>query len=56
MPRHLPSFGLQFVERVASALDTGRLSVKRAALLLHLSLPDLASLLQSYGHDAYFEG
>ena len=48
-------FGRQFVERVAIALDAGRLSVKRAASLLDLSLPNLASLLKSCGHEAYFE-
>ncbi len=50
-----PLFGRQFVERVAIALDAGRLSVKRAASLLDLSLPNLASLLESCGHEAYFE-
>ena len=53
-PRVLP-FSRQFVRRVSVALDTGRLSMKRAASLLDLSLSDLASLLNAYGHEAYFE-
>lgn len=48
-------FSKPFVDRIATALDTGRLSVKRAASLLDLPLPDLASLLERYGHETYFE-
>ncbi len=48
-------FSRPFVKLIAVALDTGRLSVQRAATILGLSLPDLAALLQSYGHEAYFE-
>ena len=48
-------FSKPFVDRIAKAIDTGRLSVKRAASLLDLSVQDLASLLQDYGHETYFE-
>ena len=48
-------FSRQFVERVATALDAGRLSVRQTASLLNVSLPDLASLLRAYGHEPQFE-
>ncbi|WP_420634008.1 helix-turn-helix domain-containing protein [Candidatus Palauibacter sp.] len=48
-------FSRPFIDRVAAALDTGRLSVKRTASLLDLRLPELASLLGDYGHRTYFE-
>ena len=48
-------FSRQFVERVATALDAGRLSVRQTASLLDLSLPDLASLLRANGHEPQFE-
>ena len=51
----IPSFSGEFVRCVADALGAGRLSVRRATSLLDLSLPELASLLTSYGHEADFE-
>ena len=52
----MPSlFSRHFVKPIAVALDTGRLSARRAATILDLSLRELAALLQSYGHEAYFE-
>ena len=51
----IPAFSAQFVRCVADALDAGRLSVRRAASVLDLSLPELASLLTRYGHEADFE-
>lgn len=48
-------FSRHFVKPIAVALDTGRLSMRRAATILDLSLRELAALLQSYGHEAYFE-
>ena len=53
-PRLLP-FSERFVDRIAAALDTGRLSVKRAAYLLDLSSGELAALLQDYGFEPSFE-
>ena len=50
-----PSFGGKFVRCVADALDGGGLSARRAASVLDLSLPELASLLTRHGHEAYFE-
>jgi predicted HTH domain antitoxin len=38
-----------------SALDAGRLSVRRAASLLALSMGELAALLQDYGIEPSFE-
>ncbi len=54
-PPEVPAFSKPFIDRVALALDTGRLSVKRAASLLDLSLPDLVSLIRGHGHETYFE-
>lgn len=48
-------FSEPFVRRIAAALDSGRLSVKRAASLLALSLRELAALLQDYGIEPSFE-
>jgi hypothetical protein len=48
-------FSDRFVQRVASAIDAGRLSVKRAASLLALSLSELAALIQDYGIEPSFE-
>lgn len=54
-PPEMPAFSKPFIDRVVVALDTGRLSVKRTASLLGLSLPDLVSLIRGYGHETYFE-
>lgn len=50
-----PAFSAEFVRCVADALDAGSLSVRRAASVLDLSLPELASLLTRYGHKADFK-
>ena len=55
VPPEVLAFSRPFLDRVVVALDTGRLSVRRAASLLGLSLPDLVSLIGSYGHEACFE-
>ena len=49
------AFSKPFIDRVFVALDTGRLSARRAASLLGLSLPDLVTLIRGYGHETYFE-
>lgn len=48
-------FSRHFVQPIAVALDSGHLSIQRAATILGLSLPGLAGLLEAYGHEAYFE-
>jgi Zn-dependent peptidase ImmA (M78 family)/DNA-binding XRE family transcriptional regulator len=48
-------FSKPFVERIAAALDEGRLSVKRTASLLGISLEELSDLLRSYGFEPSFE-
>ena len=48
-------FGRRFVRCVASALDAGRLSVKRAAHLLDMSVARLARTLRAYGYETYSE-
>lgn len=49
------AFSERFVQRIAAAMDAGRLSVKRAASLLELSSSELAALLQDYGIEPSFE-
>ncbi len=49
------AFSTQFVLRIAAALDVGRLSAKRAAHLLALSLSDLSELLRAYGVEPSFD-
>ena len=49
------SFSERFVRRIAGGMEAGRLSVKRAASLLGLSLAGLATLLQDYGIEPSFE-
>lgn len=48
-------FGAPFVRRIATALDDGRLSAKRSASLLGLSLSELADLLREYEIEPSFE-
>ena len=48
-------FSERFAQRIAAALEAGRLSVRRAASLLGLSLVELATLLQNYGIEPSFE-
>ncbi len=49
------AFSERFINRIATALDAGRLSVKRAASLLAVSVSELAGLLESYGIEPTFE-
>jgi Zn-dependent peptidase ImmA (M78 family)/DNA-binding XRE family transcriptional regulator len=49
------AFSDRFVGRIARALDAGRLSTKRAASLLSLSVGELRDLLLSYGIQPAFE-
>lgn len=51
----VPQFSRDFSGVVAHALDTGRLSVKRAASLLGVSVTRLVEILRAYGHETYFE-
>lgn len=48
-------FSARFVRRIAGALDDGRLSVKRAAALLGVSVSGLAELLREYDIEPSFE-
>lgn len=48
-------FSERFVRCIGSALDAGRLSVRRAANLLDLPMADLADLLRSYQIEPSFE-
>jgi hypothetical protein len=45
-----PLFGRRFVERVSAAVEDGRLSMRRAASLLGLSLKELADVCAVHGH------
>ena len=47
----IPALSAEFVRCVAHAIEAGRLSVDRAASVLDLSLPELARLFRSYGHE-----
>lgn len=49
------AFSERFVKRIAHALDAGRLSTKRAASLLSLSIAELRDLFLSYGIQPAFE-
>lgn len=44
-----PLFNAEFVRRVYAAVETGRLSLRRAAKLLSLRLADFADLCRQYG-------
>lgn len=48
-------FSAKFVDRVAAAVNVGRLSARRSAELLGVTLPRLAGLLRDYGHEPPFE-
>ncbi len=52
---HIPAFSKPFMERIATALDAGRLSVKRAAALLAVSPGELAALLREHGFEPSFD-
>lgn len=49
------AFSARFVQRLHTALDAGRLSAKRAASLLGVTLPALAGLFREYGLQPPFE-
>ena len=51
----VPPFSGRFLGQVAMALDAGRLSVKRAAKLVGVSMTGLAQILRAHGHKTYFE-
>lgn len=48
-------FSRRFVERVASAVEDGRLSLRRAAGLLGLTLAELADLCAAHGYPLSYE-
>lgn len=48
-------FSKPFIDRVAAGIDSGRLSVKKAASLLDLSLSALGGLFIAYGLEPQFE-
>jgi XRE family transcriptional regulator, fatty acid utilization regulator len=50
-----PRFSKSFVEIVACAITEGRISARRAADVLDLTLEDLAALCKTYGIDAPFD-
>jgi hypothetical protein len=50
MPQTLPPlFSRPFIDRVAGAVDAGRLSLRRAANLLGLTVGELAELCAAHG-------
>ncbi|MEW6751550.1 MAG: XRE family transcriptional regulator [Candidatus Latescibacterota bacterium] len=51
----VPRFSEPFITRIARGLDMGRLSARRAASLLGLSLPELHKLLRARDIDPSFE-
>ena len=51
----VPPFSRLFAQRIATALNDGRLSVKRAAGVVGASPRSLAQMLQGYGHEACLE-
>jgi XRE family transcriptional regulator, fatty acid utilization regulator len=50
-----PLFGPRFVERVSAAVEGGRLSLRRAASLLGLSLAELADVCAAHGYPLSYE-
>jgi Zn-dependent peptidase ImmA (M78 family)/transcriptional regulator with XRE-family HTH domain len=50
-----PLFSRRFIERVASAVEAGRLSMRRAAGLLGLSLAELADVCAAHGHPLSYQ-
>jgi transcriptional regulator with XRE-family HTH domain/Zn-dependent peptidase ImmA (M78 family) len=48
-------FSRRFVERVSSAVEAGRLSLRRAASLLDLSLAELADLCAAHGYPLSYD-
>jgi predicted HTH domain antitoxin len=50
-----PLFSKPFAETLALAIDQGRVSARRAAGLVDLSVDDLADLLSTHGVESPFE-
>src|SRR5262249_51610627 len=50
-----PLFSRLFMEVLADAIDQGRLSARRAADLVNLTLEDLAELFEEYGVKAPYQ-
>jgi Zn-dependent peptidase ImmA (M78 family)/transcriptional regulator with XRE-family HTH domain len=50
-----PLFGRRFVERVSAAVEAGRLSMRRAAALLDLSLAELVDVCAAHGYPLSYE-
>jgi Zn-dependent peptidase ImmA (M78 family)/DNA-binding XRE family transcriptional regulator len=50
-----PLFSRRFIERVAGAVEAGRLSMRRAASLLGLSLAELADVCAAHGHPLSYQ-
>jgi Zn-dependent peptidase ImmA (M78 family)/DNA-binding XRE family transcriptional regulator len=50
-----PLFSARFVERVHSAVESGRLSLRKAAGLLELSLAEFSELCRTYGRPLSFD-
>lgn len=50
-----PLFSRRFIERVAGAVEAGRLSMRRAAGLLGLSLAELADVCAVHGHPLSYQ-
>jgi Zn-dependent peptidase ImmA (M78 family)/DNA-binding XRE family transcriptional regulator len=50
-----PLFSRRFVERVAGAVEAGRLSMRRAAGLLGLSLAELVDVCAAHGHPLSYQ-
>lgn len=50
-----PLFSRRFIERVAGAVEEGRLSMRRAAGLLGLSLAELADACATHGHPLSYQ-
>ena len=48
-------FSRPFVERIAAGLSAGYVSVKKAALLMDVSVEGLAEVLRGYGVEPEFE-
>lgn len=55
-PKSLPArFSASFVGAIYDAVESGRLSLRRAATLLNLELGDFAELCRNYGHALSFD-
>ena len=48
-------FSLEFVTRIHAAVESGRLSLRKAAFVLGMGLADFADLCQAYGRPLSYE-